>query len=253
MPTNLSHPFALVFFLCIILGIGCWQKEYNHHQTHPFENDHSFHDHEGHDHSHDHSHDHNPEEHDFEEIVEELESKDRIIWQKPEKVLEMLGNLEGKTVADIGAGTGYFSFRMAHEAEKVIAVDIDPRFTKYIDSIKVQFPEVIQERIETRLADVDDPKINEGETDAIILVNTYSYIENRVKYFNNLKKSMNPGAKLLIVDYKKKRLPEGHGPPEEYRISADSVEHELEEAGYRLMETDDTTLDYQYIILVTNP
>ncbi len=254
------HFQNVLFFILLITTAfsisGCWQQEYDHSERHPMVNDHDYHDH-AHDHNgHHHSHDHHHEGgqgNEFNQIIEELESKDRIIWQKPEKVLEMLGDLKGKTIADIGAGTGYFTFRIAHEAEKVIAIDIDNRFISYIDSTKLQFPEAIQQRIDTRLAEENDPKLKERETDAIILVNTYCYIENRVEYFSKLRKGMKSGAKLLIVDYKKKRLPEGHSPPEEFRVSADSVENELEDAGYRLMETDDTTLDYQYIILVTNP
>ncbi len=226
--------------------MGCWQKEYDHHETHPLENEHDYHDH-----NHDHSHDHG--EKGAQDLVEEIEDKDRIIWQQPEKVLEMLGEIDGKTIADIGAGTGYFTFRLALESANVLAIDIDPQAIKYIDTTKLKFPEAIQNKIHTRLANENDPQLKPEEADAVILVNTYSYIENRIEYFSNLKKGMKSGAKLLIVDYKKKKLPEGYGAPDELRVAMDSVENELELAGYRLMETDDTTLDYQYIILVTNP
>ncbi|MGK0388643.1 MAG: ubiquinone/menaquinone biosynthesis C-methylase UbiE [Maribacter sp.] len=244
---RLSYTTIFILFSFIFLS-GCLKQEYDYKEDHPLYIEHS--------HDHKDSHDHKTDEvqgEEFEEIIGALEDKERVIWQKPKKVIEMLGKLEGKTVADIGAGTGYFSFLLANEAEKVIAIDIDDRFIQYMDSVKVEFPENIQNKLDIRIAGLDDPKLQKGETDAIILVNTYSYIQNRTAYFKKVAEGMKSGAKLLIVDYKKKRLPEGQGPPVEMRISADSVENELEMAGYRLMETDDTTLEYQYIVLVTKP
>lgn len=236
----------IILYATIIL-CGCLTQEYDYRENHPIYFEHEKH------HDHDHDHDAVVEDKGFETLVDEMESKERIIWQKPDKVIEMLGDLKGKTVADIGAGTGYFSFRLAQEAERVVAIDIDGRFLQYMDSVKRDFPETIHERIATRLATFDSPNLMPEEADAVILVNTYTYIEDRIGYFKKVRQGMKPGGQLLIVDYKKKRLPEGQGPPVDFRMSADSVETELELAGYRLMETDDTTLDYQYIILVTKP
>lgn len=253
MQLSYTNIFILLSFIVLT---GCLKQEYDYKEDHPLYIEHQ-HDHkDDHNHPHDHDHDHKADDvqnEDFEEIVGTLEDKERVIWQKPKKVIEMLGNLDGKTVADIGAGTGYFSFILANEAEKVIAIDIDDRFIHYMDSVKMKFPENIQNKIDIRMAELDDPKLQQGETDAIILVNTYTYIDDRITYFKKVAEGMKSGAKLLIVDYKTKRLPEGHGPPVEMRIGADSVENELEMAGYRLMETDDTTLEYQYIVLVTKP
>ncbi len=64
----------------------------------------------------------------FDTLVKHFENPARAEWQKPEWVIEQLGDLTGKTVADIGAGTGYFAFRIARKAKKVIAIDIDERF-----------------------------------------------------------------------------------------------------------------------------
>mgnify|MGYP003513888378 CR=1 FL=1 len=55
-----------------------------------------------------------------------MDMHDRTVWQKPYEVIHRLGPLEYLTVADIGAGSGYFSFRFIHEAARVIAIDIDP-------------------------------------------------------------------------------------------------------------------------------
>ncbi len=253
MSSRIKIFYTTLLWVCFTLFLSnCWQKEeFDYKENHPLHQDHEYHNHDD-KHSHDHHHHNSKKDDEFDKIIESLEDQRRVIWQKPGKVIDILGNIEGKVVADIGAGTGYFTFRLAHDAQKVIAIDIEPKFLAYIDSVKLKFPENIQNKIEVRLADVDNPKLNDKEVDIVILVNTYAYIENRIQYFKQLKEGLKSGAKLLIVDYKKRKIPEGQGPPDALKVSANEVETELEMAGYRLMETDDTTLEYQYIILVTN-
>jgi SAM-dependent methyltransferase len=183
----------------------------------------------------------------FESLVADYESKERGIWQKPELVISMLGDLSDKTVADIGAGTGYFTFRMVPRAKKVVGIDIDQRFINFLDSMKVRLPAPYRERFESRLAKPDDPLLKPGEADAVVLVNTYGYIQNRIKYLKTLSKGMSPGAELLIIDFKKNNLP--IGPPDEYKVALGQVEKELIAAGLAVEKVDNETLDYQYIIL----
>jgi SAM-dependent methyltransferase len=181
-------------------------------------------------------------------FTEDYVSTNRVLWQKPEMVINLLGDLENKTVADIGAGRGYFALRMASKAKKVIAIDIDPRFINYVDSIKTrELPPEIQPRLETRLAEPDDPNLNPEEADIVLIVNTYMYMKNRVEYLKNLKNGIVPGGTLLIIDFKKKRTP--IGPPSQFRIPLYQVEEELYEAGYVNVRTNDTALDYQYLIM----
>lgn len=172
---------------------------------------------------------------------------DRVIWQKPNMVLNLLGNLENKTVADIGAGTGFFALRIAQEAKKVIAIDVDPRFTNYLDSIKtLELPEAYQDRLETRLAEPDNARLQPGEADIVMIVNTFMYIPNQTEYLIKLKEGISPGGKLLIIDFKRKRMP--IGPPQQIRLPLYQVEDILENAGYKNIQSNDTSLDYQYIV-----
>lgn len=187
----------------------------------------------------------------FESLVADYESKDRGIWQKPELVISFLGDIKDKTVADIGAGTGYFTFRLVPKAKKVIGIDIDARFINFLDSVKVRLPAVYRDRFESRLATFDDPLLKPGEADNVVIVNTYAYLENRVKYLQTLHKGISPGGQLLIIDFKKNNLPVG--PPEEYKIASVQVERELVSAGFVVKKTDTEILDYQYIILATKP
>lgn len=187
----------------------------------------------------------------FEHLVADYESKDRVIWQKPDMVISLLGELSRQTVADIGAGTGYFSFRMVPKARKVIAIDIDARFIDFMDSIRVRLPEPYQARFETRLTPSDDPMLKPNEVQSVIMVNTYGYIGDRLGYLKKLLTGLSPGGQLLIIDFKKTPLP--IGPDEQYKIAVRQVESELIQAGFAIAKTDNETLDYQYIILAKKP
>ncbi len=181
-------------------------------------------------------------------IEDDYTNTDRVVWQKPEVVINLLGDLSGKTVADIGAGTGFFALRLAPLAKKVIAIDIEPKFVSYLDSIRTtELPPLYSARLETRLGLPEDARLMPSEVDVVLIVNTYMYIQDRVQYLKNLKKGLNPLGKVLIVDFKKKRT--SLGPPKDIRIPQFQVEDELEQAGYRIVESNDTALDYQYLIL----
>lgn len=182
----------------------------------------------------------------FEDDAQQYESADRVIWQKPDLVIQQLGDVEGKVVADLGAGTGYFSRRIAYKGATVIAIDIDPKAIQWMQDQKSIFPLELQDRLIIRLAEPDDPKLNPNEVDMVLLVNTYSYIQNRVPYFTKLNEAIHPGGYILIIDFKKKNTP--FGPPVEERLDIATVEKELQEAGYSILKVDEESLDYQYII-----
>ncbi len=178
-------------------------------------------------------------------------NQNRVIWQKPELVMQILGDLSQKTVADIGAGTGFFSFRLAPRVKKVIAIDIDPRAIAMIDSSQQRMPSDLRGHLEARLAQVDNPMLKPDEADAAIIVNTYMYIENRVAYLRTLRQGMKRGGTVVIIDFKDKLT--DIGPPADARIPLTVVESELNQAGYRVVRSDDTSLDFQYVVTaVTN-
>ena len=182
----------------------------------------------------------------FKNEVVQYESADRVIWQKPDLVIKQLGDVEGKVVADLGAGTGYFSRRIAYKGAKVIAIDIDPKAIQWMEEQKSRFPAELQDRLVIRLAEPNDPKLKTNEVDIVLLVNTYSYIKNRVAYFTKLKEAIQPGGHIVIIDFKKKETP--FGPSLDERVDVKTVEEELATAGYTILAKDETSLDYQYII-----
>lgn len=182
----------------------------------------------------------------FSNEAEQYESADRVIWQKPDLVVDQLGDVEGKVVADLGAGTGYFSRRIAYKGARVIAIDIDPKAIRWMEEQKARFPIELRDRLIIRQAEPDNPNLKDNEVDIVLLVNTYSYINERVAYFSRLRKAIRPDGKIIIIDFKKKETP--FGPALEERIDFSVISDELSAAGYTISKVDQTSLEYQYII-----
>ncbi|MEZ4908132.1 MAG: class I SAM-dependent methyltransferase [Saprospiraceae bacterium] len=176
------------------------------------------------------------------------ENKDREIWQKPELVISMMGDLSGKTVADIGAGTGYFTFRLALQANKVLAIDIEKSYLEILDNLKQKLPSEIQDKIETRIAKEDNPQLKDEEVDLIVIINTLNVIDNKLDYLKTLKQGLKKGGKLFIIDFKMKNIPID-APDINDRLPIYDLEKDLNKAGFKNIRTDDTTLDYQYIVV----
>ncbi|MBP8726491.1 MAG: class I SAM-dependent methyltransferase [Saprospiraceae bacterium] len=174
---------------------------------------------------------------------------DRTVWQKPYEVIHRLGPLEYLTVADIGAGSGYFSFRFIHEAARVIAIDIDPDLIRLMDQEKQFYRPDLRRKFEARLAEAADPKLLDGEVDVVFIANTYPYLDNRADYLRNLIPKFREGGRIMIVDFKKEPTP--IGPSQSNRLAQYEVELELINAGYRLLVSDGQMLEYQYILIAT--
>ena len=177
------------------------------------------------------------------DLIQRFESEERDAYQEPEKVLAWMGNIVGKTVMDLGAGSGYFSIKLANAGAHVIAADVDTAFQRHIAS-RIEADSL--SNIELRLIPYDDPMLAAGEADKVLVVNTYHHIHDRVAYFRKLKEGLSEEGELLIVDYMGGELPVG--PPPEHKIAPDLVLKELKEAGYQEISLTDSLLQYQYLI-----
>lgn len=180
----------------------------------------------------------------FEDLSKGFEDEERKVWQKPELVLEKLGDIKGKKIGDIGAGTGYFSFRMAERGAHVIAIDVDERFQNFI---KQKVVTKMTANLATRLVGFDNPELSESEFDALIIVNTYHHFNNKIEYMTHCFKGLKDEGVLMNVDFKKKKTP--HGPSLDHRISAEDVKKDLLKVGFKDVQIDQTTLPEQYIII----
>jgi ubiquinone/menaquinone biosynthesis C-methylase UbiE len=176
-------------------------------------------------------------EHRFDDADEWAKSFDdpaRDGWQLPDRLIAELHIQPGAVVADIGAGTGYFTIRLAKlpAKPKVYAVDVEPSM---LDHVRHRAMLAGLTNVATVKADADRTNLPEP-VDLVLIVDTYHHLPNRVAYFTSLKKQMKPGARLAIVDFKK-GAPDG--PPEEFRFTPGQISGELERAGFVLAESHD--------------
>jgi len=178
--------------------------------------------------------------------------QDRTDWQRPDLVVNKLGNLSDKTVVDIGAGLGFFLVYLVPKAKKVIAADIDERAIQWLTHVKSRHPKEQQGKIDIRLVEPDDPNLAPNEVDAVLIVNTIVYIENRVDYFKRLRKSIKPNGIIEIVDFNMIPL-EIEAPPMDERVDPLLLSKELKDAGFNIVESDFNSLKYQYIIMAVDP
>ena len=171
---------------------------------------------------------------DAERYAKQFDDPARDAWQMPDRVIGALGLKSGQSVADIGAGTGYFTARLAKSAAtpKVFASDIEPNMVKYLQQRAMK--EGLK-NVTAVQAKADSPNLPEP-VDVILIVDTFHHIPNRVAYFTALKKSLKPGGRIAIVDFRK-GSPEG--PPEEFKFTPDQISGEMGKAGYALQTSHD--------------
>jgi ubiquinone/menaquinone biosynthesis C-methylase UbiE len=175
----------------------------------------------------------------------EFEDPDRDSWQMPDSVIMKLGEVKNKKIADIGAGTGYFSLRLAAKGADVIAIDIDENFLQHIDEEAIKLP-TASGSIETRKTIPESPNIGESEADGVLVVNTSYFLPERSAYFNEIKKGLKVGGRLVVVDFKPERSPVA--PADNLWIPSSRLVNELKAVGFTIKEVDSNTLPYQYII-----
>jgi len=148
-----------------------------------------------------------------------------------ERVMDVLGVREGAGVADIGAGSGWFTVRAARRAGAggtVYAVEINPEYLKHIEqrAAREGLPNV-----RAVLGREDDPALPERSVDAVLILKTYHEIAQPVRLLRNLRRALRPGARVGVIDR------EGKG--DDHGVARDVVVREAERAGYALAEEHD--------------
>ncbi len=176
--------------------------------------------------------------------VRMFEDPERDSWQKPAEVVKAMNLRPGDVVADIGAGTGYFTRHFAvavGPSGKAIGLDIETGMVEYMkeDAKKLHLNNYM-----ARVVKTDDPELEDSSVDVIFLCNTYHHIENRVTYFRNVAQSLKQGGRVINVDFYKDS---DFGPPREHKLAKEVVLKEMEMAGYRLVASHDF-LPQQYFL-----
>ena len=177
-----------------------------------------------------------------------LEDPKRDAYQKPQEVLAALNLSAGEVIADIGAGSGYFTFSLArHVSERgtIYAVDVSPDMILHINR---RIRDLKVSNVVSILADPDDPLLPAASVNRFFFCDSWHHIENQTKYLSLMKRLLKPTGEIVVIDFHKKELPVG--PPLEMRIAREDLITQMEDNGFRLAK-EHTFLPYQYFLVFT--
>ena len=158
------------------------------------------------------------------------------------RVMDILGIAPGKTVADIGAGSGWFSVRAAQRVGDqglVYAVDINPKAILYIDH-RISSQHI--HNVKTILSTPTDPLLPANQVDAVLLLKTYHEVAQPVALLRTLRAALRPGAKIGVIDR--------NGNGKDHGVSAHIIITEASQAGYELVGKYDFVKDDMDYFLV---
>lgn len=184
-------------------------------------------------------------------MIHVFEDDKRDAWQLPDRVVaELPIASKNAVVADIGAGSGYFTRRLALLVPegRVYAVDVDGEFA---DHLLAQRESWGTPNIEPLLAQYDDPMLPERTLDLVFTANTFAYIRDREAYFTKVQNALRTGGHVAVLDFRPESDVPAHvnATAAEYRVSSAAARAELERAGFEL-EREETFLPYQWFLIL---
>jgi predicted methyltransferase len=186
--------------------------------------------------------------HDFSDTAKfekAFDDPERAAWQKPGHVVALMEIAPGMTVADLGAGTGFFEPVLAAAVGaggKVLALDVEPNM---VEHLKERVAEAGLTQVEPRLVASDDPGMTPGSVDRILVVNTWHHIDDRGPYSAKLRAALKPGGSIWVVDFEKSS---GKGPPAQHKLEPREVIAELEAGGLAAEQVSEELAD-QYVVV----
>ena len=171
----------------------------------------------------------------------------RDLWQKPDAVVAALELRSGMWVADLGAGTGYFSRRLTRAVGPgvVFAVETEPNLVTHL---RARAEKEGMENLVPVLASNTNPRLPPGALDLILIVDTYHHIDDRLAYFRRLHGAVKADGRIAIIDWHKRPLPEG--PPLEHKLARELVIDEMARSGWRVVGEPEV-LTNQYFLIFT--
>ena len=177
--------------------------------------------------------------------------RDRWMWQQPEMVMDVIGVKEGMVIADIGAGEGYFTFRLAHRIGKKGLVYANEINTVFIKNLDERCRQEGVENITTILGKPDDPLLPEKKIDLALLVNLIHLVDKPVVFLKNIKPCLKPEGTLVLVQWDAKKLlsesPGGSLEDVKEFLKEDLLK-QIQTAGYEVIQTE-TFLSMQNIYI----
>ena len=187
----------------------------------------------------------NPE--DLEACIGRLLDPARARWQRPAALVRALGLRPGQTVAEIGAGVGYFTLRLARAVGprgRVYAVDPEPRM---LEPLLGRLRKAGLRQVTPVLGRDDDPLLPPASCDLVLAVNTYHHVPDGPAFLRRLARLLRPHGRLANVDFHRRETPVG--PPLEHRVAREAFLRDATAAGLRLAGERDF-LPYQYVLLL---
>jgi SAM-dependent methyltransferase len=180
------------------------------------------------------------------EALGDLEGPDRDAWQMPDAVMDAMGIADGSHVADIGAGGGWFTVRLARR--------VGPNGVVYAEDVQPQMLEAIRRRVDreglrnvrTVRGDAADPRLPPKSVEAVLMVDAFHEFSNPVAVLRGLAAALKPGGRVGVVDFAK--AGGGPGPPTEDRVDESRVIEQAEAAGLVLLRRE-TFLPFQYFLI----
>jgi cyclopropane fatty-acyl-phospholipid synthase-like methyltransferase len=176
-----------------------------------------------------------------------LEAPDRSAWQKPDQIMDALNIADGSRVADIGAGSGWFTIRLAQRVGPTGVVYAQDVQKQMLDATRRRVQREGLSNVETRLGAGNSPNLPKAALDAVLVVDTYPevLVEDRVVFLKNLAAALKPAGRLGIVNYKPGR---GGPGPDDDRVDSATVEADARSAGLRVIARQ--SLPYQYVLVL---
>jgi len=178
-----------------------------------------------------------------------LEGESRAGMQMPDRIMAALALREGERVADVGAGSGYFTLPVAAAVGptgKVWATDIRQEM---LDHIAGRIREAGLDNVELVLVPPDDPQLPAGGVDTILMVDVFHYIKERAAYGRKLRDALAPGGRLVVIDFRyDPDAVREFAPPPEQQVAREALDADLAAAGFRVREAHDF-LPEQYFVV----
>jgi ubiquinone/menaquinone biosynthesis C-methylase UbiE len=174
-----------------------------------------------------------------------LEAPDRDMWQKPDEIMDVLNVADGSVVADVGAGSGWFTVRLARRVGPnglVFAQDIQQPM---LDAIAYRVNREGLDNVERVLGTTEEPLLP-ADLDAVLIVDVYAEVEDPVALLGDAAAALKPQGRLGIVDFT--RDGGGPGPELESRVDAADVIRDAQAAGLSLL-SHETFLTYQFLLV----
>ena len=178
-------------------------------------------------------------------FAQRFDAPERDAWQKPEEVIASFHLPTDATVAEIGAGTGYFVVRLARHLSNgtVIGLDAEPKMVEYL---RHRAAGLGLTNVDARLVRPADAIPLTEQLDLLLCVDAYHHMSERVSLFSNYREHLKDGGNLVIID---RAADAPDGPPAEYRLSTKTVKEELTAAGFTVVADKDFLLPHQNFLV----